>query len=95
MGPGVFPVDGATKYIIRWNGMCALVLLSIFCCLTIYNISLRGLSKSARRHACALGRAWRCFRYRDIDMRTEHEFILLRLPRTMVSTIIFPSEKTQ
>jgi hypothetical protein len=56
------------------------------------NISLRGLRKSARRRACALGRAWRCFRYKDIDhnLRTEHECIILRLPRTMVSTVIFP-----
>jgi hypothetical protein len=48
------------------------------------NISLRGLMKSARRRACALGRAWRCFTYKDIyhNLRTEHECILLRSPRT-------------
>jgi hypothetical protein len=31
------------------------------------NISFRGLRKSARRRACALERAWRCFRYKEID----------------------------
>jgi hypothetical protein len=69
-----------------------LVLLPIFFCLTIYNISLRGLSKSARRCACALRRAWRYFIYKDIEhnFRTEHECILLRLTRDMVSTVIFP-----
>jgi hypothetical protein len=43
------------------------------------------LRKIARR------RAWRCFRYKDMDhnLRTEHECILLRLPRTMVSMVMF------
>jgi hypothetical protein len=55
------------------------------------NIILRGLRKSARRCACALGRAWRCFRYKDIDHRLkyEHECALLRLPREMVPMVIF------
>jgi hypothetical protein len=56
------------------------------------SISLRGLRKSARRRACVLERAWRCFRYKDIDHITkcEHECTPLRLPRTMASTVIFP-----
>jgi hypothetical protein len=55
------------------------------------NISLRGLRKSARRRACALGRACRCFRYKDIDhrLKCEHECALLRLPRAMAPMIIF------
>jgi hypothetical protein len=59
------------------------------------NISLRGLRKIARRRAYALERAWRCFRYKDIDhiMKCEHECTLLRLPRTMVSTVIFPERQ--
>jgi hypothetical protein len=50
-----------------------------------YNISLRGLWKSARRRACALERAWRCFRNKDIDhsFNGEHECTPLILPRTM------------
>jgi hypothetical protein len=31
------------------------------------------LRKSAHRRACALGRAWRCFRYKDIDHRLKCE----------------------
>jgi hypothetical protein len=31
------------------------------------NIRVRGRRKSARRRACALERAWYCFRYKDID----------------------------
>jgi hypothetical protein len=56
------------------------------------NINLRGLRKSARRRACALERAWRCFRYKEIDhiMKCEHECTPLRLPRTMASMAIFP-----
>jgi hypothetical protein len=56
------------------------------------NISLRGLRKSIRRRACALERAWRCFRYKDIYhiMKCEHECTTLRLPRTMELTVIFP-----
>jgi hypothetical protein len=41
----------------------------------------------------AIWRAWRCFRYKDIDhsiLNSEHACTLLRLPRTMVSTVIFP-----
>jgi hypothetical protein len=40
----------------------------------------------------AIERAWRCFRYKDIDhiLKSEHEFTLLRLPRTMASIVIFP-----
>jgi hypothetical protein len=40
-----------------------------------HNISLRGLSKSARRCTCALERAWRYFRYKYIDhiIKCEHE----------------------
>jgi hypothetical protein len=40
----------------------------------------------------ALERAWRCFRYKDIDhiMECEHECTSLRLPRIMASTVIFP-----
>jgi hypothetical protein len=55
------------------------------------NISLRGLRKSARRRACVLERAWRCFRYEDIDhiLKSEHECTLLRLSRTMASIVIF------
>jgi hypothetical protein len=66
------------------EGVC-FVLLSIFWCLKIYNLSLRGLRKSARRRACALERVWRCFRYEDIDhsLKSEHECTPLRLPRTM------------
>jgi hypothetical protein len=50
------------------------------------------LRKSTRRFACALGRAWRCFRYKCIDhiLNSEHECALLRLPRTMASIVIFP-----
>jgi hypothetical protein len=49
------------------------------------NINLRGLRKSARRRACALERASRCFRHKDIDhiLKSEHEYTLLRLPRTI------------
>jgi hypothetical protein len=49
------------------------------------NISLRGLRKSALRCACALERAWCCFRYKDIDhrLKSEHECTLLILPRKM------------
>jgi hypothetical protein len=56
------------------------------------NISLRGLRKSARRRACALGCSWRCFRYKDIDhiLNSEHEYALLRLPRAMAPMYIFP-----
>jgi hypothetical protein len=55
------------------------------------SISLRVLRKIARRRACALGRAWRCFRYKDIDhiFKSEHECALLRLPRAMESMVIF------
>jgi hypothetical protein len=54
------------------------------------NISLRGLSKSARRRACALGRAWRCFIYKYTDHRfkCDHECALLRLPRVMAPCTI-------
>jgi hypothetical protein len=47
--------------------------------------------KIAHRRACALGRAWRCFRYKDIDhiLNSEHECTPLRLPRKMVSMVIF------
>jgi hypothetical protein len=50
------------------------------------NISLRGLRK------IALGRAWRCFRYKDIYhmMKCEHECALLILPRLMAPMVIFP-----
>jgi hypothetical protein len=50
------------------------------------NISLRGLRKSA------LGRAWPCFRYKDIYhiLNSEHECALLRLPRAMAPIVIFP-----
>jgi hypothetical protein len=50
------------------------------------------LRKHTRRRACALERAWRCFRYEYIyhNLRTEHECILLRSPRIMASTVIFP-----
>jgi hypothetical protein len=56
------------------------------------NISLRGLRKSVRRRTCALGRAWCCFRYKDIDhiLNIEHECALLRLPRAMAPMVIFP-----
>jgi hypothetical protein len=56
------------------------------------SIRLRGLRKSARKRACALGRAWCCFIYKDIDhiMKCEHERALLRLPREMAPMIIFP-----
>jgi hypothetical protein len=56
------------------------------------NISLRGLRKSARRRACALGRAWRCFRYKYMDhiLNSEHACALLRLTRAMASMVIFP-----
>jgi hypothetical protein len=50
------------------------------------------IRKSAQRRVCALGRAWRCFRYKDIEhiLKSEHEYTLLRLPRTMASMVIFP-----
>jgi hypothetical protein len=56
------------------------------------NISLRGLRKSARRCACALGRAWSCFRYKYIDhrLKCEQECALLILPRAMAPMDIFP-----
>jgi hypothetical protein len=73
----------------EWN-VCVIVLLSIFCCLTIYNISLRGLRKIARRRACPLGRAWRCFRYIDYSLNIEHECTLLIFPSKMTSMSIFP-----
>jgi hypothetical protein len=55
------------------------------------NISFMGLRKSACRRACALGRAWRCFRYKDIDhiLNSEDECALLRLHRAMVPMFIF------
>jgi hypothetical protein len=48
--------------------------------------------KSARRCTCALGRARRCFRYKDKEhsLNSEHECTLLRLPRTLVSKVIVP-----
>jgi hypothetical protein len=51
------------------------------------------LRKSARRWACAIGRAWRCFRYKDIDhrLKCEHECALLRLPREMALWLSFLS----
>jgi hypothetical protein len=56
------------------------------------NISLRGLKKSARRRACALlsvhGAALDIKIY--IILNSEHEWTLLRLPRTMASMLIFP-----
>jgi hypothetical protein len=57
------------------------------------NISLWGLRKSTRRRACALERAWRFFRNKDIDhiiIKCKHECTPLRLPRTMASALIFP-----
>jgi hypothetical protein len=55
------------------------------------NISLRRLRKSARRCACALGRALRCFRYKDIDhiLNSEHKCALLRLTLAMAPTVGF------
>jgi hypothetical protein len=43
----------------------------------------------------ANGRAWRCFRYKDIDhiLNSEHECALLRLPRAMASMVIFPYQR--
>jgi hypothetical protein len=40
----------------------------------------------------AIERAWRCFRYKDLDhiLNSEHECTPLRLPRTMDTTVIFP-----
>jgi hypothetical protein len=40
----------------------------------------------------AIESAWRCFRYKDIDhiLKCEHKCTPLRLPKTMVSTVIFP-----
>jgi hypothetical protein len=40
----------------------------------------------------AIERAWRCFRYKDIDhiLKSEHECAILRLPRTMSYVVIFP-----
>jgi hypothetical protein len=48
-------------------------------------ISLRGLRKSARRHACALERECAALDIKDIDhiMKSEHECALRRLPRIM------------
>jgi hypothetical protein len=50
------------------------------------------IRKSARRRTCVLGRAWRCFRYKDIDhiLNSEHESALLRLTRAMAPMVIFP-----
>jgi hypothetical protein len=49
------------------------------------------LRKIVRRRACALERAWRSLRYKDIDhnLRTEHEYILPNTPRTMSSMVVF------
>jgi hypothetical protein len=57
-----------------------------------YSISLRGLRKSARKRACAIGRAWRWFRYKYIDhnLRREHECFILISPMKIVYTVIFP-----
>jgi hypothetical protein len=57
-----------------------------------YNISLRGIRKSARKRACALGRAWSWFRYKYIDhnLRRENECFILRSPRKIAYTVIFP-----
>jgi hypothetical protein len=57
-----------------------------------FHLSLDIISKSACRRACTLGRAWRGFRYKDIaySLKSEHKCTLLRLPRTMLSTVIFP-----
>jgi hypothetical protein len=55
------------------------------------NIRLRGLRKA---RVDALGRAWRCFRYKykyiDHILNSEHECALLRLPRAIAPMVIFP-----
>jgi hypothetical protein len=67
VGPGGCLVAWATKYIIRLSGMCVFCSSVNLLLSQNNNISLRGLAKSARRCACALERAWRCFRYKNID----------------------------
>jgi hypothetical protein len=84
-GLGGFLVVWATKYIIIWSGMCVLCSPVNLLLSQNNNISLRGLRKSARRHTCALERAWHCFRYKDIYhiLNSEQECTLLRLPSKM------------
>jgi hypothetical protein len=57
----------------------------------IYTDASDKLRKSTRRRACALGRAWHCFRYKNIDhrLKCEHECALLRLPRVVAPMVIF------
>jgi hypothetical protein len=57
-------------------------------CLNIHKVKV----KYAWTRMRAIERAWLCFRYNDTDhtVKCEHECTLLRLPRTMVSMVIFP-----